>query len=259
MIAIFRSLAFLSLPGLILAGALAACSAAQDFEPGETGRVAGIEPPLTLSVETETGALAVRLAELDAPDPVRAAAALETLALDHTVRLAYGGARRDRYERALAQVYVDAEAGEIWLQEALVSAGAARVMPYPDNHAAAVSLYVLEREARAEGLGLWADSEYGVRDTHPDGLAQHYASVQIVEGRVLQTAQTRSGRIYLNFGADYRTDFTVLVEPEAQPAFAELDLLALEGQRVRVRGWLSEENGPMIRLEHPARLERLED
>jgi hypothetical protein len=132
-------------------------------------------------------------------------------------------------------------------------------MPFPDNHAATAHLLALEAEARGASLGLWAHEDHAVRDVHPDGLAQHYASVQLVEGRVIRAAETRSGRTYLNFGADYRTDFTVLIEAEDRPAFEPLDLVGLEGRRLRVWGWLREENGPMIRLEHPARLEVLEE
>ena len=120
---------------------------------------------------------------------------------------------------------------------------------------------MLEGFARDQRRGLWADPAHAVRDTHPDALAQDIGSVQLVEGRVLEATQLRSGRIYLNFGADYRTDFTVMIEADDAPAFIEAGLGpdALETRRIRVRGWIEDENGPMIRIDHPERIEVLVD
>ena len=68
-----------------------------------------------------------------------------------------------------------------------------------------------------------------------------------------------NGRIYLNFGADWRTDFTVRIDERFADRFDVEDLEALESYRVRVRGVIVDENGPMIRLAYPGRLEVLED
>ncbi|MEA1942377.1 MAG: thermonuclease family protein [Pseudomonadota bacterium] len=256
---------------------LAACSLEADpYRPGERGEVTAIAGALTLTLapapdaaaapdaerDEPAGTLDVRLAELDAPDPARSRAALEMLAEGKTVRLSYAGQTRDRYRRALAQVHVIAADGrETWLQARLVETGAARVLSHADNRAAARDLLVLEGHARAAGRGLWSDPAHAVRDTHPDALAQDIGSVQLVEGRVIEATQLRSGRIYLNFGADYRTDFTVMIEAEDASAFdaAGLTPAALETRRIRVRGWIEDENGPMIRIDHPERIELLAD
>lgn len=243
--------------------ALAACSFGADpFTPGETGQITEVSGALTLTVDAGDSALEVRLAELDAPDEALSRALLEAEAAGRPVRLAYAGQERDRYGRALAQVHVQDENGaETWLQARLVEAGVARVLSHADNRAAARDLLVLEAFARSEGRGLWADPAHAVRDTHPDALAQDIGSVQLVEGRVVQATQLRSGRIYLNFGADYRTDFTVMIEAEDAPAFIEAGIGpdALETRRIRVRGWIEDENGPMIRIDHPERIEVLAD
>ncbi|MED5549609.1 MAG: thermonuclease family protein [Pseudomonadota bacterium] len=243
--------------------ALVACSFGADpFTPGETGQVTEVPGALTLTVDTGESVLEVRLAELDAPDEALSRSHLEAEAAGRAVRLAYAGQERDRYGRALAQVHVQTEGGsDVWLQARLVEAGVARVLSHADNRAAARDLLVLEGFARSEGRGLWADPAHAVRDTHPDALAQDIGSVQLVEGRVLEATQLRSGRIYLNFGADYRTDFTVMIEAEDAPAFIEAGLGpdALETRRIRVRGWIEDENGPMIRIDHPERIEVLVD
>lgn len=240
------------------------------FEVGETGIVSEIAGPLSLKLETEAGPLEVRLAELDLP----AAAPTDTESSEagpsqglqaglqglqgQAVRLAYDGLHRDRYDRAVAQAY-RAQDGA-WLQATLVASGKARVLSHKDNHLAAPALLELEAGAREAGLGLWSDPANHVRDTDPDALAQDIGSVQLVEGRVIEVTRLRSGRTYINFGADYRTDFTVVVEAADEAAFeaAGRPLADLAGHRVRVRGWIEAENGPMIRIDHPERIEMLE-
>lgn len=242
---------------------LSSCTASADgFASGEEGRADRVTGPLSFILLTAEGELEVRLAELDSPDDSRARAELEALVSGREIRLAYGGLRRDRYGRALAQVYVVDEAGEAdWLQARLVRTGAVRVLTYADNHAASATLLALEAEARAAGTGLWGEPEFRVRDTHPDALAQDQGSVQLVEGRVLSATRLDNGRVYLNFGADWRSDFTVMIEADAAPQFeaAGVDPVSLESYRIRVRGYLALENGPMIRIDHPHRIERLEE
>ena len=60
-------------------------------------------------------------------------------------------------------------------------------------------------------------------------------------------------------GTRHETAFTVSIEARDRRAFeaAGLDLLALEGADVRVRGWIYAMNGPAITIDHPERLEIL--
>ena len=67
------------------------------------------------------------------------------------------------------------------------------------------------------------------------------------------------GRAYLNFGPDWKGDFTVSVEPRHRRLFdAEgIDIEALEDRRIRVRGWVESWNGPLIEVTHPKQIEVL--
>jgi len=60
------------------------------------------------------------------------------------------------------------------------------------------------------------------------------------------------GRVYLNFGDDYKSDFTATIPPDASSTFrrSKFDPLALEGKVIRVRGYLRDYNGPVIDLTH---------
>ena len=67
------------------------------------------------------------------------------------------------------------------------------------------------------------------------------------------------GRAYLNFGQDWRTDFTFSISPRDRRRFEQqgVDLAGLAGRRVRARGWVTLRNGPLIQLTHPEQLEIL--
>ena len=238
---------------------LSGCAQAEgDLVSGEDGLFESVLSALTVRIQTDDGAVTVRLAEIDSLDDAAIANWLETTLSDHQVYLAYGGLQRDRYDRALAHMFVDLPDGRrLWVQQELVSAGWARVMSYPDNRARAVDLLRSEIAAREAGRGAWTQAEFRIRDTHPDALAQWTGSVQLIEGRVLDVAELNNGRVYLNFGADYRTDFTIVIDETDRALFDDVDLPALLGQRVRVRGLVRDRNGPMIRLDHPERLEIL--
>lgn len=179
--------------------------------------------------------------------------ALERLVNGKSVDMRYGGARRDRHGRHLAQLYTP---DGTWVQGALLAAGFARVYSFPDNRAVVGEMLALEGQARAHRRGIWADPFYRVLTS--DEAARHLDTFQLVEGKVQNLAVVR-GRAYLNFGADWRTDFTIAIEPGDMRAFrdAGLDPRKLEGRRVRVRGWLKSMNGPMIQATHPEQIEIL--
>ncbi len=186
-----------------------------------------------------------------------AKAALSGLALGHEVRLAYGGRRMDRHGRLLAQLYAVGEDGtELWIQGALLEAGMARVYSFADNRALVPEMLALETRARAQRRGIWAHPYYAIRD--PEAADAHIGSFQLIEGRVLETAVVR-GRAYLNFGADWREDFTVTMAPNVRRGFAAegIDPRDYQAARIRVRGWLKSFNGPMIEVTHPEQIEVL--
>ena len=245
---------------------------------GETGTVARVIDGDSLVL---TSGLKISLAAIQAPKPAQkyenrdkydawplegeAREALRKLTAGKKVKLFYGGDNRDRYGRAVAQVYTLDAKGEpdVWLQQAMVKAGMARVYSWRGYRQDMTALYSAEREARNADLGIWnsktTDGFYDVRKPDPNPLVQYVDSVQIVEGIIIKTAEVR-GTIYLNFGADYKTDFTIAISKKSRKFFkkANYDPLTLVGARVRVRGYLELYGGPIIWLNDPARLEVLD-
>jgi micrococcal nuclease len=249
---------------LMLALWLPAVSAA-DVERGETVAIAEVLDGDTVVLDRAIGrSERVRLVGIEAPKPPldrspsrswppadAAKATLERLIAGKEVTLVYDKARIDRHGRLRAHLYRD---DGLWIQGEMVRLGMARVHTFSDNHALAAEMLTLEREARAARRGLWRDPFYMVRT--PEQAADHVDSFQLVEGRVRNTARVKS-RVYLNFGDDWRTDFTVSLPTKILPAFEEAGIapLELKGKVIRVRGWLDEYNGPMIDITHPEQIE----
>ncbi|HUT50124.1 MAG TPA: thermonuclease family protein [Alphaproteobacteria bacterium] len=196
-----------------------------------------------------------------------AKAALEAMVKGKRVTLSFGGRRRDRYRRWLAHLHLDGSAGskgkEIaagaghWVQGQLLSRGLARVYSFADNRAAIAEMLARERAARAAKRGIWGHAYYGILDHGAAG--RRLNSFQLVEGRILVVAPTRS-RTFLNFGQNWRTDFTIVIARRNLRHFKDRGrvLVKLAGKRVRVRGWLKRRNGPMMAVTHPEQIEVLE-
>jgi micrococcal nuclease len=205
----------------------------------------------------------VRLAGIRMPAADAEHAAAESLAgearaelgrlLDgQTVRLARAAAAHDRYGRIVAQIE---RSDGLWLQGALLEQGLAQVQTRPGEAARAAAMLALEQTARAAGRGLWAVAAFMPQDA--GALHDSVGRFRIVRGRVLRVAPTES-HVYLNFGADWRADFTVRVRrAEVDGALAGTDLEGLAGRLVEVRGVVLEAGGPLIELSHPEQLQVL--
>ena len=216
------------------------------LDDGETVRLAGIEAP---SIPRDgTDSPAARLA-------MDARKALVALVQDRRVTLALGDARRDRYGRLRAHL-VRTDDGA-WVQGVLLVAGLARVHSLVDDRTAVADMLAIERQARASRLGIWSEPHYRVRAA--DDAGGDLGSFQLVEGRVRAAAVVR-GRGYLNFGENWREDFTVSISPRDRRRFEAADIAVedYEGRLVRVRGWVDSFNGPMIEATHPEQIELLE-
>jgi hypothetical protein len=160
----------------------------------------------------------------------------------------------DRYGRILAQVF----AGGAWVQGTLLNAGALRAAPDRTSFPCIRQLLAAEDQARNARSGQWRDGAFALRSA--EQLRNRVGSFQLVEGEVT-TASTNKGRAYINFGADYKTDFTVVVAPDDLKLFrqARFDVKKLAGKQVRVRGWVELYNGPEMEISTPAAIQLLDE
>lgn len=147
-----------------------------------------------------------------------------------------------------------------WVQAGLLAAGMVRAYSLPQNRACMPALYARERLARLEGLGLWSNAAYQLRKARRAKELLAFAhTFQIVVGRV-KSVEGRGKRVFLNFGDDWKTDFTVAIDARARLSFLKrrIDPKSFAKRRIRVRGWIERSRGPLIRVSHPEQIEILQ-
>ncbi len=135
------------------------------------------------------------------------------------------------------------------LQLLLVKEGAARVAPASDSFGCIQSLLEAEDEARHAKRGLWALAAYAPIDAN--ACCQRISpTFHVAHGSVVSAA-LRGGRIYINFGPDYRTDFTVSVLARTMKKWrTPIDADSVMGRTIEARGHVDFYNGPAIELTH---------
>jgi len=175
---------------------------------------------------------------------------LSDLVLDKYVTLYFGGQRQDRYGRALAHLFLP---DGLWVQGEMLKKGLARVYTFPDNRAVVPDMIRFENQARRDNLGIWALDFYRPKDQKLSG--KYTNSFQLITGIVKDVAKVR-GTYYLNFGEDWREDFTIVIKSRAARKFIKADILpaSYQGKKIEVRGWLKLYNGPMIEVTHPEQI-----
>lgn len=207
------------------------------------------------------GALAPRSPDLrpDAepwPPEQQATAALRDLVLGRSVELAASGRAKDRYGRRLAHLFLDENGERVWVQGRLLAGGNARAYGLPGSFACARELLAHEAVARDKGLGLWANAAYAIRNaSEARAVLRLRNTYQIVRGSVVRVKVTKA-RTYLDFGPDWRRDFSAGVEAKllrAEPEWAKT-LSGLAGKRVEVRGWIEYRGGPYIGIEDASQI-----
>lgn len=256
--------------GLLPAGSALACSGLSE---GPTGIVTAVADGGTLTLDS---GIAVRLAGIDAPAPANArgtvpaepladaaAAALGALVLGKTVSLGLDDEETDRYGRMEAQVFLGEDGaadGSGWVQLQLVDTGMARAQATPGGRRCAAELMAAEASARLHGLGIWGNPYYSVRDAqNPAALEGDTGRFELIEGKVEGVGDAR-GTVYIDFGRTWKTDVTATIAGRARPLFAAagIDPQALQGHRVRIRGWVENRDGPLIALTLPEQIEVLD-
>lgn len=115
------------------------------------------------------------------------------------------------------------------------------------------SWHAAEASARQAKRGVWAEPNFIIT---PADAGKHLQQFRFVEGTITYIYDAKRAT-FLNFGNDWHQDFSVAIPGRARRGMkTELDALH-KGSRIRVRGTLYEENGPMIRIDRPEQLESL--
>ena len=113
----------------------------------------------------------------------------------------------------------------------------------------------LERAAREEKRGYWKD--------HADADARNAAALCGQDGfvsGVVVKAERIKNKVYLDFDPDRRSGFTLVIAAHFLRGMRKdgFDPLAAQGRRLRVRGWITREEGATIHLSDEHQMELLE-
>jgi len=212
---------------------------------GDTVRLAGLEAP-----NVEEKADGMHSARLGEPLGEEAKAALHALLAGHKLRIDSVSTGRDRHNRMLGQVYRD---DGLWIQGEMLKEGWAMVYSFPDDNADVVKkMLALEHAAQTEKRGIWANPYF--RIITPEETPQFVNRFKIVEGKIL-SVHDYHGHIYVNFSEHWKGNFALFISRKYADAFAPLNLPALVGKTIRVRGWIDYHAAPVINLTHPAQIE----
>lgn len=148
--------------------------------------------------------------------------------------------------------HVESDQG-VSIQHALLQQGLAVVTPSfglasPD---ACATWLALEGEARRSELGLWRDPKQ--QPQKASSMVEQVGRISLVEGRVVRTS-SNDRYVYLNFGQDWRTDFTIrqrqklLKKSNVEPA-------GFDGKNLRIRGFVQESHRPLINISNLKQIE----
>lgn len=133
---------------------------------------------------------------------------------------------------------------------ALVDSGESGVLCNP-------TLLEIEQRARDRQAGFWSKrSTQTLSALAPEMILKHEGRFALVEGHIIGVG-IRKKWTYLNFGRDWKSDFTVSISSAVWAKMQESGLNAetLKGKSVRVRGIIRQWNGPSLEILAPEMLE----
>ncbi len=174
----------------------------------------------------------------------------DTEIMMYQTRMAKKG-RKNRMGHSLAHVVRKKD--KQWLQGQMLLQGKAYMDLSLLSEELALEMKEHENKAISNRIGIWSQ-ETAHKVQSADNVKINQFS--IVEGDVRKVATVRNN-VYLNFGDNWKTDFTVMIKPRLRKKLASngIGVLNLAGKTLRIRGWSRNYNGPLIELDTPEHLQ----
>ncbi|WP_417692003.1 thermonuclease family protein [Roseibium sp.] len=150
------------------------------------------------------------------------------------------------------------------VQTHLLRQGRAFVAPQVSSSLCWAELKQAENAARTTRAGLWTTA-FPLPSQVPADILHHTGRFVVIEGPVVSLGKTNKTS-YLNFGRHWNSDLTATIMDDKAPLFRETleqlgrypEYSTRSSVRVRLRGMVTDQDGPLIILTHPAQLEILE-
>lgn len=176
----------------------------------------------------------------------------EKLVKNKAITVEYDVEPVDKYDRDLGYCFADG----IFVNAKLIEEGLAVTYTYPPNVKYTDLFVNLQQDARKNKKGLW-----GVYETINSSQAENYINqVRTVTGKVVSTSQSKKC-LYLNFGTNYKEDFTVVIFKNSLQLFFDKGIQPQNfytGKTVEVSGRIRKYNGPEIIVSTPGEIRVIE-
>lgn len=209
----------------------------------------------------------VRLLNINTPETAKKNSASEPFSIaakkqlekliDHKkVKLVYDKEKKDKYGRLLAYVYLN---DGTFINAEMLKSGMAHLYTFPNNISKFEELKKAEDYARNKKIGLWSHPRYKIINANLEQKypKQLFGKYQTSEGKVLKTININNVT-YLNFGSNWKTDFSVEIPQKYLEYFSEKNIDPItyyQDKTLRIRGILKPVNGALITATHPQQLE----
>lgn len=170
------------------------------------------------------------------------------------VTIRFDATEKDRYGRYLGHIYL---ADGTWANQRIIEEGHGHVYSFPDNRKLLNELLTAETGARRAQKGIWQQRRWAILPATPLPSRFTIGRFHIVEGTPIKAANVK-GMLYLNYGDNWREDFTVEITPEAQAMFKDQGInpeTAFVGKPILARGRLKPVNGVLITVTHPEQIQ----
>ncbi|RKY35710.1 MAG: nuclease [Candidatus Duberdicusella sinuisediminis] len=171
-------------------------------------------------------------------------------------RIEFDVDKRDKYGRLLGYCFIKEKEKELFLNKRLLEEGFSVLYTYPPNVKYIEEFVKAQREARQSKKGLWG--AYQV--IKPEEAKNFIGQIRTIRGRVLSTYNSGKA-IFLNFGKDYKKDFTAVIFRNSFNYFYQKGItpeVFYRGKVVEVTGRIREYNGPEIIVNSPLEIEVIE-
>ena len=170
-----------------------------------------------------------------------------------TARIEFDVEGKDRYGRMLGYLFID----DTLVNAKLVEAGLAVLYTKPPNVKYTDLFVSLQKEARKKKKGLW-----GAYEVISSSQAYRFIDqIRTVRDKVLNTHKSLKA-VFLNFGRNYREDFTVVIFKNCLENFYKKSIephIFYRGKTVEVTGRIKEYNGPEIIVCSPEEITVISD
>ena len=168
------------------------------------------------------------------------------------IRVEFDVEKTDRYGRLLGYCFIE----NTFVNAKLIEEGYAVLYTFPPNVKYTDLLVKSQKKAQKKKKGLWGS--FATIDHAQAG--KYINQVRSVEGRVVNTYKSKKC-VYLNFGQNYKNDFTVVIFNNTLDFFNKKDIDPVSfynGKKIRVMGRIREYNGPEIIVNSPYEIEVME-